>query len=72
MVTITNYGHSTCIWCAKQKEGVELSTKAGTFAGFLCFTDLKRMLRLTLAPDTEPATVAQHGHNARNALAPSD
>ncbi len=49
MVTITNYGESTCIWCAKQKEGVEITTKDRTFAGFLCMADLQRMLRLTLA-----------------------
>ena len=46
MVTIRSYGQSTCIWCTKEKEGVDVTTEDSSFVGFLCFPDLKRMLRL--------------------------
>lgn len=49
MVTITQFGEGTCIWCSKDKEGVEVSTSDRSFVGFLCFPDLKRMLRLKSA-----------------------
>lgn len=49
MVTIKSYGESTCIWCSKEKEGVEVTTDDRSFVGFLCFPDLKRMLRLKSA-----------------------
>ena len=46
MVTIKSYGEGTCIWCDRGKEGVEVATDDRSFVGFLCFADLKRMLRL--------------------------
>ena len=46
MVKIDGYGTGTCIWCSKEKEGVEVATDDRSFVGFLCFTDLRRMLRL--------------------------
>jgi hypothetical protein len=49
MVTIKSYGEGTCIWCAKQREGVDLVSDDRSFTGFLCFADLKRLLRLKTA-----------------------
>ena len=46
MVTIKSYGSRECIWCGREKEGVELTTDDKSFVGWLCFADLKRMLRL--------------------------
>ena len=46
MVTIRSYGSAECIWCSKEKEGVDVETADRSFVGFLCFPDLKRMLRL--------------------------
>lgn len=46
MVTIKSYGEGTCIWCSRDKEGVEVETDDRSFLGFLCFSDLKRMLKL--------------------------
>jgi hypothetical protein len=48
MVTIKGYGETgrSCIWCGREKEGVEVDTNDRSFVGFLCFSDLKRMLRL--------------------------
>lgn len=47
MVTIKSYGQGTCLWCQREgKEGVELVSDDKSFVGFLCFPDLKRMLRL--------------------------
>jgi hypothetical protein len=48
MVTIKGYGETgrSCIWCGREKEGVEIETNDRSFVGFLCFSDLKRMLRL--------------------------
>ena len=47
MVTIKGYGQGTCLWCQREgKEGVELVSDDKSFTGFLCFTDLKRLLRL--------------------------
>ena len=49
MVTIKSYGTRECIWCGREKEGVEVATEDRSFVGFLCFADLKRMLRLKSA-----------------------
>ena len=46
MVTIKSYGTHECIWCGREKEGVELASDDKSFVGWLCFADLKRMLRL--------------------------
>ena len=46
MVTIKSYGSRECIWCGREKEGVEVATDDKSFVGFLCLADLKRMLRL--------------------------
>lgn len=46
MVTIKRFGEDECIWCSKSKEGVEVESNDRSFVGFLCFPDLKRMLRL--------------------------
>jgi hypothetical protein len=47
MVTIKTYGEGTCLWCRREgKEGVEVTSDDRSFVGFLCFPDLKRMLRL--------------------------
>ena len=48
MVTIKSFGDSECIWCGREKEGVEVETPDHSFMGFLCFGDLKRMLRLKM------------------------
>ncbi len=55
MVTINRYGEAECIWCQKEKEGVEVATDDRSFVGFLCFTDLKRMLRLKTPRPAEAA-----------------
>lgn len=49
MVTIRSYGEAECIWCGREREGVEVSTDDRSFVGWLCFADLKRMLRLKTA-----------------------
>ena len=49
MVTIKSYGEGTCIWCMKQREGVDLVSDDRSFTGFVCFADLKRLLRLKSA-----------------------
>jgi hypothetical protein len=50
MVTIKSYGQGTCLWCQREgKEGVELVSDDRSFTGFLCFPDLKRLLRLKTA-----------------------
>ncbi len=46
MVTIKQYGEGTCLWCQKEKEGVEVVSDDRSFTGFLCIPDLKRLLRL--------------------------
>jgi hypothetical protein len=47
MITIKSYGEGTCLWCRKEnREGVDLTSDDRTFTGFLCFPDLKRLLRL--------------------------
>ncbi len=49
MVTIKGYGQGICIWCQAEKEGVDVAADDRSFVGFLCFGDLKRMLRLKTA-----------------------
>ena len=50
MVTIKGYGEGTCLWCQREgKEGVDVVSDDRSFVGFLCFPDLKRMLRLKSA-----------------------
>ncbi len=62
MVTIKSYGETgrECIWCGKEKEGVEVETNDRSFVGFLCFQDLRRMLRLkTVAGQAQGATAQE-------------
>jgi hypothetical protein len=59
MVTIRSYGEGTCIWCSKEKEGVEVTTDDRSFVGFLCIPDLKRMLRLKAAAGNGKAEAAK-------------
>lgn len=54
MVTIKSYGEGTCIWCSRDKEGVDVETEDRSFLGFLCFNDLKRMLKLKATRATAP------------------
>jgi hypothetical protein len=67
MVTIKGYGETgrSCIWCGREKEGVEIETNDRSFVGFLCFSDLKRMLRLKTgsgqAQGNTPAAAAKIG-----------
>ncbi len=49
MVTIKGYGEGICIWCGREKEGVDLVSDDRSFTGFLCFADLKRLLPLKAA-----------------------
>ena len=49
MVTIKRFSEGMCIWCSKEKEGVELVSDDKSFVGFLCFPDLRRLLRLKSA-----------------------
>lgn len=49
MVTIKQFGKGNCLWCAKEKEGVEVTSDDRSFNGFLCLPDLKRLLRLKCA-----------------------
>ncbi len=52
MITIKMYGEGTCLWCRKEnREGVDLVSADRTFTGFLCFPDLKRLLRLKSTAD---------------------
>lgn len=60
MVTITQFGEGTCLWCQKQKEGVEVVSEDRSFTGFLCLPDLKRMLRLkSAAASSDPRETAK-------------
>lgn len=46
MVTIKSYGEGPCVWCGRDKEGVDIATDDKSFVGFFCFADLKRVLKL--------------------------
>ena len=55
MVTIKGYGDGTCLWCQREgKEGVELTSDDKSFVGFLCFPDMKRLLRLKSQSNGKP------------------
>lgn len=58
MVTIKSYGEGTCVWCGRDKEGVDIATDDQSFAGFFCFNDVKRVLKLKTPqrPKTQPTT----------------
>ncbi len=58
MVTITSSGEAECIWCGREKEGVEVVTEDRSFVGFLCYADLKRMLKLKTQTQSR---AAEHG-----------
>jgi hypothetical protein len=60
MVTIKQYGDGTCLWCQREKEGVEVVSEDRSFNGFLCFPDLKRLLRLkSSAQNGKPVELAR-------------
>ena len=60
MVTIKHFGEGTCLWCQKDKEGVEVVSEDRSFTGFLCIPDLKRLLRLkSAATNGKPAEAAK-------------
>ncbi len=45
--TIRGYSEEgCCIFCGKEKEGLDVSFEDGSFDGFLCLADLKRALRM--------------------------
>jgi hypothetical protein len=54
MVTIKSYATRECIWCGREKEGVEVATDDKSFVGFLCLPDLRRMLRLKSQANAKP------------------
>ena len=63
MVTIKGYGEGTCLWCRREgKEGVELISDDKSFVGFLCFPDLKRLLRLRSQGSDESADCVKTPH----------
>ena len=66
MVTIKSYDETgqTCIWCGREKEGVEVETADKSFNGFLCLGDLKRMLRLkmtSIETQAQSSTLPKNG-----------
>ena len=66
MVTIKSYGQGECLWCRRpDKEGVELVSDDRTFTGFLCFQDLKRLLRLKSAGVNSNGSKADPGTGSR-------
>ena len=47
MGTIRGYGKDrTCIFCNKEKEGIDIAFEDGSFVGFLCFVDFKRAMKM--------------------------
>ena len=54
--TIRGYSEDgVCIFCQKEKEGIDVEFEDGSFDGFLCLADLKRALRMrrNVRPDPE-------------------
>lgn len=45
MLTLKSSGKSTCLWCAEEKEGVEMEMHDGSFKGFLCWTDFRQIVK---------------------------
>jgi hypothetical protein len=47
MLTILGRSEGTCLWCGKEKEGVEVIFDDKSFPpGALCWVDLKRAIKL--------------------------
>jgi hypothetical protein len=50
-------GHApdaTCVACNRQREGLYVEATNGGFTGWVCFTHLKPILRLSLANRSRP------------------
>ena len=47
MLTIVKLSEGPCLWCGKEKEGVEVAFEDRSFPpGTLCWADLKRAIKL--------------------------
>ena len=66
MVMIKSFGEGTCIWCSKEKEGVELASDDKSFVGFVCFPDLKRLLRLKSTATEHDPILSSAGHRTQS------
>lgn len=45
MMTVVRSGTGTCLWCAGQKEGVEVEFTDGSLKGFLCKADFWKLVK---------------------------
>lgn len=45
MLSVKRVGNGICLWCATQKEGVEVEFADGSMKGFLCKADFWRLMK---------------------------
>ena len=45
MVTIHSLNRDKCVWCAKVREGVQVSFSDGSLSGFVCWSDFRKLLK---------------------------
>ena len=60
MVTVKEANTGKCVWCAKTREGVQISFADGSLNAFVCWADFRRLVkarceRSESVPDTKKA-----------------
>jgi hypothetical protein len=45
MITVKSLGKNRCIWCAQEKDGVDVEMQDGSLKGFLCRGDFWKLLK---------------------------
>ncbi len=56
MVTIHSLKQDKCVWCAKLREGVQVSFSDGSLSGFICWSDFRKLLKSRAREGDQSAT----------------
>ena len=45
MVTVKEAKNAKCVWCAKTREGVQVTFTDGSLSAFVCWADFRKLVK---------------------------
>ena len=57
MVTVKEAITGKCVWCAKTREGVQISFADGSLNAFVCWADFRKLVKARSENNHEPTTI---------------
>jgi hypothetical protein len=59
MVSVKEAKNARCVWCAKNREGVQVSFSDGSLNAFVCWADFRKLVKARSEDGRETTTTTE-------------